>query len=69
MLAILLVGINSAHRTLLNCMKYNHGPMMIQLYLTALHIPLCYILTITFDMGIYGPPIALLLSDIKSFLI
>jgi multidrug resistance protein, MATE family len=41
--------------------------MNITIIVIFVHIPLTYLLTITFGLGIYGPPIALTISDFIGF--
>jgi Na+-driven multidrug efflux pump len=43
--------------------------MVIMIYTTAGHLVFCYILTITFGMGIDGPPAASTLSNFNGFVV
>ena len=54
---------------MLNCMEYHNGPMNIQIYVTLMHIFICYFMTIVCDLGIDGPPIANTLSNLNGFVV
>ncbi len=54
---------------MLNCMDYHNGPMNIQIYVTVMHLVICYLVTITCGMGIDGPPLAMTLSNLNGFVV
>ena len=50
-------------------MEYHNGPMYIQIYVTLMHIFICYLLTIVCELGIDGPPVAMTLSNFNGFVV
>ena len=49
-------------------MGYQNGPMFIQLGVALLHILLVWIFTFKADMGVYGPPFSISVSNLVLFL-
>jgi Na+-driven multidrug efflux pump len=71
-LNISLVGVffnimGAANKLLMNCMGHQREPMIIQMIVTTLHFGLCHVLTYHFGFGIFGPPIAIALSNFNNF--
>lgn len=56
------------NRTLLNCMSYQSGPMLVSLIATLFHFPICYLLTYPIGLGIYGPAVAFSMNGLINFL-
>ena len=71
-LNLCLVGVffntmGAANKSLLNCMGHQREPMIIQMVVTTLHFALCHVLTYQLGFGIFGPPIAIALSNFNNF--
>lgn len=50
-------------------MEVQNGPMYITIYMTAFHFVFVYLLSITWGMGIDGPPAATTLSNLNGFIV
>lgn len=61
---IYILGICDSNRRLLSCMGYNNVPMAIQLASTVVHIFWCWLLTDHLNMGIKGPAIANVITNL-----
>ena len=71
-LNLCLVGVffntmGAANKSLLNCMGHQREPMIIQMIVTTIHFALCHVLCYKLGFGIFGPPIAIALSNLNNF--
>ncbi|TNV79111.1 hypothetical protein FGO68_gene194 [Halteria grandinella] len=62
--AVYILGLCDANRRLLSCMGYQNIPMAIQLISTFLHIFWCWLLTDKMGMGIKGPGLANIITNL-----
>lgn len=64
---VLFNTLGAANKSLLNCMEHQREPMIIQMIVTVLHFFICKILIEYIGLGIFGPPIAISISNINNF--
>jgi Na+-driven multidrug efflux pump len=57
------LGLADANKRLLNCFGYQNAPMIIQIIVAVFHIYTVYLTSINFEMGVYGPPIVISISN------
>lgn len=62
--SVLLNGLADANKRLLNCMGYQTGPMVIAVIVAIFHIGSCYIIVYKVGLGIYGPALTTVLSNL-----
>jgi Na+-driven multidrug efflux pump len=52
-----------ANKRFLNSMGYQNGPMIIQICVAFGHMAIVWLLTFQMEFGVYGPPVAISISN------
>lgn len=68
-LGVLFNQLGEATKRLLNAFGYQKGPMVIAVATTAMHVVLLYTITWSFGMGVYGPALAYLISNLNTLVL